>query len=268
MSAGRVDPGEDIAFFEQVSKELRSFARAFERGTHSSSPVPDLTAVIERLELLKPLDEFRRAAKVSAKVAGQLGVKEDELYAHWRLAFFQRQNEKERLLAHAAKITRRSVTDLVKRVQDERKRARQYRREMNATSELTSHYGTLSERHDASATAARQANATLMDLIGAPGTPFDTRHRYVEDWKRKVGISEALVGVSRRGLNPDGEAIKAMREARDWTQAELVNEVRERTGNNISIRTIRRVEAGKRVDVKTIRALAGTFDEDPADLAL
>ena len=268
MSAGHVDPGKDVAFFEQVSKELRSFARAFERGTHSTSPVPDLSAVIERLELLKPLDEFRRVAQLSAKAAGPLGVKEDELYAQWRLAFFERQTEKEELLAHAAKITTASVSALAKRVQDEQTLARRSLQEMNATSELTPHYETLSGKHGAAAKAARRANEALMHLIGAPDTPFDPKHRYVEDWKKEVGVSEALAGVSRRGLDPDGETIKAMRAARGWTQADLVDGVRERTGIKLGVRTIRRVEAGRRVDVKTIRAIAEAFDEDPAALAL
>ena len=268
MSPRRVDPGEDIAFFIQVSKELRNFARAFEKGTSSTNPVPILSEVIARLEFLKPLDEFLRASDVAAKAALAIGVKADDLYAHWRLAFLRRHTEVEELLAHASKITRESVAPCVKDVLKKEAAVRRYGREMNATSVRSPKHKNLRKKHDAACEVLERANDTLMDLIGAPGTPFNRGERYADDWKKTVSLSEELAGVSRRGLDPDGEAVKALRVTRGLTQAGLAQAVHDSGGAKLHVRTIRRIEAGKRVDVRTLKAVAETLDEDVSLLVL
>ena len=210
MSARRVDPGEDIALLAQGSKELRSFARAFEKGTHSTNPISSLSAVIERLKLLKPLDEFRAVAQMAAKEAGSVGVTEDELYAHWQLAFFDREDETETLLEHARQITRESVKDHVSKVLEKQAVVVRLRREVSATSLLDDDQDQVAVRLAEAALALKKPTKDLMSLIGAPGSPFNPKKGYTDEWRKKVRLSEALAGVSRRGLDPDGKAVKAM----------------------------------------------------------
>ena len=67
--------------------------------------------------------------------------------------------------------------------------------------------------------------------------------------------------VKMRGVDPNGDLVKALRVKRGWTQHQLRVEVQKRTDDNLNIRTIRRVEASERVDTETIKAIAKTLDQ-------
>ena len=118
------------------------------------------------------------------------------------------------------------------------------------------------------AAAFREVYLPFLRLISAPGQPFDPECYYFDHWRKFVSVSDARAGVSHRGLAPNAKAVKALRAERGWTQERLLAEVRERAEIDLSIRTIRRVEAGVRVDVRTLEAIAKTLDEDVTALVL
>jgi len=268
LTSEHVDPGDDVALFIKTAAELQAFARALEKGSHTTVPLPALSNVIQRLESLTALDDFRRLAKTVAKAASSHGVKADELYAHWKLAFFERQSERAELLAHAGKITIKSVQEHIAPVSEAQAVVQRHLRELAALSPDDDDYLQTAQRHQAAAKAFQMANERFARLVGAPDTPFDPKYRYVDDWKRIVRVSEAQSGVKRRGVDPDAEAAKTLRVQQGWTQTQLIEEVQERAGIKLSVRTIRRIEAGKRVDVRTLEAIAKTLGKSLPALVL
>ena len=268
MTTEPVDPGEDAALLEKTATELRAFVRGVATGAYTTNPVAALAAAIDRLKMLEPLDDFVRLSNLADKAASPLGVKADELNAHWKLAFYRRPGDREGLLDHAGHVTLESVGEGAAAALAARKVVDDYRRKMDERGSRHQDYPHLAERHGLAAAEFQRLYQAFLGLVGVPDEPFDPDHRYVDEWKRFVRISEAKARVKHRGLDPNAKAAKAFRTKRGWTQAQLVAEVRDRTGIKLSIRTIRRVEAGKRVDFRTLEAIAKTLEQDLSALVL
>lgn len=268
MTTEAVDPGKDVALLEKTATELRAFVRGVATGAYTTNPVAALAAAIDRLKLLEPLDDFVRLSNLVEKAASPLGIKADELNAHWKLAFYRRPDDRERLLEHAAQITETPVEEGAAATLAARKVLVDCRRKMDKCGPRHEDYPHLAEQHRLAALEFQRLDQAFSHLVGAPDEPFNPEHRYLDEWKRFVRISEESEGVSHRGLDPNAKAVKAARSERGWTQAQLVAEVRERADVKLSIRTIRRVEAGKRVDIKTLKAIAKTLDRELSALVL
>ena len=258
MSADELDPGRNVAFFLDLSKELKGYARALERGGTPTNPLPALDEALTRLKFLRSLEEFHRVSQASAKAAS-LGINPDQVYAQWRLAFFSGRTD----VNHARDVSDEKVETAVAEVLSKQGDVDRAERALASVPKLD--LDKQSEALDAQAEAFenfRAAFRALQKLIGPPGEPFDPHKRYKDDWA-------ALAGAQLRGLDANGPAIKALRDARGWTRWRLAKEIGQHTGKNPpSARTIQRLEDGERVDVKTLEAVADALDEKISALVL
>ena len=107
------------------------------------------------------------------------------MYAHWQLAFFDREDETETLLEHARQITRESVRDHVSKVLEKQAVVVRLRREVSATSLLDDDRDQVAVRLAEAAVALKKPTKDLMSLIGAPGSPFNPKKGYTDEWRKE-----------------------------------------------------------------------------------
>ncbi len=69
-----------------------------------------------------------------------------------------------------------------------------------------------------------------------------------------------IVGVREDGGDSIGDRVRALREKRGWSQAQLAQVA------GLHVRTVRRTESGKNQSLATLQALAAAFDVEIADL--
>ena len=261
MSAGELDPRRNVAFFLDLSKELKGYARALERGGTPTNPLPTLDEALDKLQLLKHLEEFYRVSRASANAAS-LGIDPDQVYAQWRMAFVSQGIDISDLLEHAKDVSAEKVDAAVANVRSKQAEVDRAERALATVPKLD--LDRQSQALDAQGEAFenfRTAFRALQQLIGPPGEPFDPQHRYKDDWA-------ALAGAQLRGLDANGPAIMASRNARGWSRRQLAKAIGKRTGKPPSTRTIQRLEDGARVDVKTLEAVADALGEAVSAIAL
>ena len=263
MSSG-ADPGRDIALVYERARQLKAFGRALEKGLPLGAPLPDLDELRERVEDLKRLAELQTFSQMCAAEGARVGVKAGEVFAHWAIVFYNEDSDvgrKSQLANSALEVDREELKTRVELLAERDLRVAALEQKVG-TRLPDDEYETLLDELRFAVNERQRANAELGQLIGPPGHPFDRNENYSEKWQRLLRRSMELADVSRRGVDPDGAALKTLRTRRRWTQARLVEEILAETGRKIAIRTVRRMEAGKRVDLKTLDAVAEAFRVD------
>ena len=252
------DLAKEVALLFNLSTELKAFARSLERGgTVSVNPVPALEAAAESLARLGPLAEFRRAAERCEDRAGSVGVNADEVFAHWLVLLHEGKVAAEGLREHVRAIEWEDVDDRASELAARRAAVCEVSRDLGNPTTFVDGGDELMKEAKKKRNSFLAARAELQTLIGPPHAPFEIEKSYRDEWKRKLGNSEELRKAGkRRGLDPDGAAVKARRNELGWSQRRLIEEVEAETGKELSLRTVRRIEAGRRVDVSTLEAVA------------
>ena len=268
------DPGEDAAYFIQKSKQFQGFARSIQKGDYSFDPLTAINEIRDRLEKFTPLLVVRQIADMCADlpalevrvVKGKktaVRVRKAELFAHWQLAHFQGTIDEDKLLEDAERISKAELDTLAKKFL----RAQEKKTEAEARVQEFPDWTTERQKaHRASIRALdafQKARAELLDLIGAGGESFDPDPEvpYVTQWRNILLQHHASLGINygRDGVKPNAEELKKRRLEKGWKQTDLVTAVLEATETDINIRTIRRMEAGNRVNAKTLLTIAKTF---------
>ena len=282
---GKFDPGEDVAFFMQRAKQFEGFAKSIQKGDYSFDALAALDEIRDRLERFKPLVIIHRVANLCADlppldirvVKGkktEVKIRKDELVAHWQLAYFWDDDidearlhiDEDQLQEDAERIIRDELDRLSKKfLQAQEKKA-----------EAESHVQKVPDWHPdrqkalkasiQALDAFQKARAELLDLIGAKEQQFnpEPEEPYVTQWRDNCLRHYASLGINygRGGLKPNAEEVRNRRLERGWKQNDLVTAIREATGTDINVRTIRRVEAGSPVDAKTLLVVATALEVD------
>ncbi len=261
--AGRVRKHDDAALFVKEMTEavagLQAFVKGFVKGSQTTIPQEAIEAMANWCSHLNALNEFVRLANLIEEAAASLGVKASQLNAHWKLPFFQSPEKRKNLLTHTEKITKKSVQERAAKALDGSTKLDDLERNMEKHKKSSQIYLEMATKHGDFVKRFQDSRQEFIELISAPGKPFDPEHRYLDDWKRFMRDRNARVKM--RGVDPNGDLVKALRVKRGWTQHQLRVEVQKRTDDNLNIRTIRRVEASERVDTETIKAIAKTLDQ-------
>ena len=268
--AGRVRNDDDAALFVKEMTEavagLQAFVKGFVKGSQTTISQEAMEATGIWRSHLKAFNEFARLANLSDEAAASLGVKAYHLNAHWKLTFLEFPEKQKKLLTHIEEITEKSVQERAAEALDGSTKLDDFEREMGKHNKSSPKYLEMAGDHKEVVRHFQNSRQKFLKLISPPDEPFDPEHGYLDDWKKFMRDGKAQ--VSMRGRDPNGDMVKALRDKRGWTQSQLRAEVRKRTGVTLNIRTIRRVEAGDRVDTNTIKKIAKTLDQDWESLVL
>lgn len=278
MDGREFDPGKDVAFFMQRAKQFEGFARSIQKGDYSFDALAALNEIRNRLEKFTPLLVIRRITDLCAAclppldvsvVKGkkvEVKVRTDELFAHWQLAYFQGTIDEEALCVDAKRVSSEELVPLCEsflKAREKKEEAELHAAEFEdwnpeRQKALKASIRTLDE--------FQEARGELLDLIGAKGQRFDPEPEvpYVRQWRNICREHFASLGINygREGLKPDAEEVRKRRRQLGWKQDDLVVAIRKASGILINVRTIRRLEAGNRVDAKTLLAVATALDVD------
>ena len=272
-----LDPRVDAAFFWEWGKRFQRYSKDIQQGIYTFDPLQSLDIIEQKLKELKALSVISQVAELCAKLPA-LDVDEKgkpvekiqmgEVVAHWQLAYFQGKINIEKLKEDAESITEEKLKQLFETFQNAKKardKAQLYAARIPAKdSGRQEALKAEIEKTDAFQTARTE----LLNLVGAKNGTFKPQNgKYEQEWQDALRTRYESLGVKYgRGVIPDAERAKAERSKRNWKQADLVDRIKEVTGVEINIRTIRRLEAAKSVEATTLRVVARAFGLELEDL--
>lgn len=283
MDGREFDPGADVGFFMQKGKQFEGFAKSIQKGDYSFDALAALVEIRERLERFKPLIVIRRLADLCADlppldvrvVKGkktEVRIRKNELFAHWQLAYFLGEIDEEALNKDVERVSKTNLDRLSNRFVQAQEKKTAADAHIEQIPDWDPERQTALKASIRALNAFQKARAELLDLIGAKGQQFDPEPEepYVKQWCDSCLRHFASLGINygREGLKPNAAAVKNKRRARSWQQQDLATAIREATGTDINVRTIRRVEAGNRVGAKTLLAVATALEVDVQSLIL
>ncbi len=272
-----LDPRVDAAFFWEWGKQFQQYSKDIQKGIYAFDPLQSLDILKQNLKRLEGISIVTRVAELCAKLppleVDEKGkpvekIREGEVIAHWQIAYFQGKIDTDQLEADAARVTEEKLRELFAAFQ-EAKNARD-----KAQDEVASVPAKTAARQEAlkveieKTDAFQAARTELLDLIGPKDETFKPQTgEYEQKWQDVLRKRYESLGIERgRGVAPDAARVKAERKKRNWKQADLVDHIKEISGVEFSIRTIRRLEAAKRVQPDTLRVVARAFGMELEDL--
>ena len=286
-----LDPRVDATFFEQWSKRFQQYSKGIEKGVYDFDPKQLLGDIKNKLEELKPLALVDQVAELCAQLppleVDKKGkpveqIQKSEVVAFWQLVHFQGIIDVEKLQKNVDEVTWEGLIQAFASYQAAKEALD------NAQSKAASITAKDAERQNALEDEIRKtdefqaARTELLNLVGgreelvrANGEReiFEPQSgKYEQEWQAALRSRYESLGGKHdkrgrgRGLAPDAKRVQAERSKRKWSQGDLVDRIKKVTGIQINVRTIRRLEAGQRVDPATLRVVAQAFGLELEDL--
>ena len=264
-------------YYGRLLKALEEDFDQFARGEYDVDP-------IERLESARQ-EAWRRGAAMTrinlvASAAGEhadvVGHRGDapgkganattvaQVRAHWQLVHMSgaiREATARKNLNDEVTKKAKAVLSRIKKAGQEWKEADELlRAAIDAVSE-NGHLESVYQDYNAARNRHEKKKEELLKLISAGETErFNPERDYLREWEN------SLEKDRRRGFEPAGEKIKALRDERDWSQRDLVTETEKHVRGGVALRTVGRAEKCKKVDKKTLQAIADAFGVELDDL--
>ena len=281
-----IDEGDLARFYREWGKDLSAAFARHENGDYEVDLEELVTTVRDQIQRLttamKAIDMVARAAGKHAPIAPADRSQKDErkqtvsrVRAYWKLKCLLGNMEDAKTAARASQVVdaiaakgarweqaKVDLAEISKRI-GEAKRASQQ-------AELQSAFASATRRYNAATMALRKlltpqyeeavAQAKTADSAEAIDL-FNPGHDYVSEWQdRRKGLAPTTSGRA----TPRGDRIRELRKAKSWSQQRLSDETAKFKPNGVGlgVRTIRRVEAGRDVNLRTLSYVAAALQEE------